>query len=310
MKTTRRCSFNGTFGLSSQRLGDSGKKSVFCPFDFAQGMLLSSVFCALSFGLYGCSMGQYIQPKEITYEQLSTCYNQTKLRTTSSLDVLEMIHKPQYELEQDTAELLSQSDTAVSSLGQSKNGYKTWFTMVVFNEQNMTAERKYFYLIDEKAKTSLTKLERFLTPSKKGLIFDGQVVLPAEVLDKSYITEEAKQIAILKQVADDLHGDIDKLSKVAKELSQGSQKLGVCGMLMNQVFKTILLELDKSPALSKNLNDKDGVPFDHINLGKGRIRMSIEGSIITVKIKLGYFWNKFETDEKTVTTAVTSKQNI
>jgi hypothetical protein len=301
MKTIRKCSFNGTFGVSSQRSGDSSKKSVFRPFDFAQGMLLSSVFYLLSFSLCGCSIGQYGQPKEIFYEELAACYNRIRLRATSSLDVLEMLHKPSYELEPGSTELLSQSDTAVASLGQGKNGYKTWFTVVVFNEQNMTAERKYFYLVDEKVKTSPTRFGRFLIPADQGLIFDGQVVLPAEVLQKPYMTEEAEQIAILKQVAEGLRKDTDELSKaVANETSQGNQKLAVSGMFVNQIFKTVLLELDKSPALARNLSNKSGVQFDHINFDKGRIRMTVDGRVVTVKIKLGYFKDKFETAEDSI----------
>ncbi len=248
--------------------------------------------------LYGCSVGQYIQPKEISYENLSACYNRIKPKVTSSLDVLEMLQKPGYVLEPGYTEMLSQSDTAVASLGQSKNGYQTWFTVVVFNEKNMTAERKYFYFVNEKARTSLNKFERLPILPSKGLIFDCQIVLPAEVLQKPYVTEEAKQIAILKHVAQNLRKDTDELSKaVANEPSQGNQNLAVAGMFMDQVFKTVLLELDKSPAMAKSLDDNSGVRFNHMNFDEGKIRMTIDGSIVTVEIKLGCFTNKFEIKE-------------
>jgi len=281
------------------------------------GVLRFSIFrlpllVVLCCALYGCSIDQYFKPKETPYEELSACYGRIKLKATSSLDVLEMLHKPGYELEPGSVELLSQSDTAAASLGQSKSGYKTWFTMVVFNEQSMTAERKYFYLVDEKAKTSL------ISPGE-GLIFDGQIILPVEVLEKPYMTEEAKQIAILKWIADSIRKDTDELSKAAaNEASQSYQKLAVSGMFMNQVFKTVLLELDKSPALAKNLSDKSGIQFDHLNFDKGKIQMTVDDSIVTIKITLGSFIDMFENEEEIVTTArlsspksgLTAKQNI
>ena len=257
--------------------------------------ILSSVFCLLSYGLYGCSAVQYNQPREVSYEQLSSCYNKIRLNFTSSLDVLEMFDKPGYELEPGSAEMLSQSDTAAASLGQGKNGYKTWFTMVAFNEKNLTAERKYFYLVDEKAGSLLDQIAGFLISPTKGLVFDCQMILSTEVLLKPYITQEAKQIAILQQVAEHLRKDADELGRVSSnEPGQGNQKLAVSAMLMNQVFKTVLLELEKSPSLAKNLKDTDGVQFDHINFNKGKICMTEEGGIITVKVKLGYFIDKFE----------------
>lgn len=259
------------------------------------GFLLLAILCG---ALYSCSAVQYNQPREVSYEQLSTSYNRIRLKVTSSLSVLEMFNKPVYELEPDSTELLSQSDNAVALVGQSKSGYKTWFTMVAFNKQNMTAERKYFYLVDEKAGSSLSQYGSFLIPPGKGLIFDSQIILPSEVLTKPYMTEEEKQIAILKQVAESLRKDTDELGKVpADDPGKGNQKLAVSSMFLNQIFKTVLLELDKSPAMAKNLSDESGVQFDHISFDKGKIRMTVDGSVVTVKIKLGYFKDKFEAAE-------------
>jgi len=272
------------------------------------GVLRFSIFrfaplFVLCWVLYGCSAVQYNQPREVSYEQLSARYNRIKLKATSSLDVLEMLHKPGYELEPDSTELLSQSDNAVALVGQSKSGYKTWFTMVAFNKQNMTAERKHFYLVDEKAGSSLSQYGSFLIPPGKGLIFDSQIILPSEVLTKPYMTEEEKQIAILKQVAENLRKDTDELGKVpANDPGRGNQKLAVSSMFLNQIFKTVLLELDKSPALAKNLSDKSGVRFDHMNFDKGKIQMTVDNSIVTVKITLGCFIDMFENEEETVTT--------
>jgi hypothetical protein len=174
-------------------------------------------------------------------------------------------------------QLLNQSDTAVTLTGQSKKGYKSWVTLIAFDEKSMVARRKYFYLVEEKAWV------------KPGLMFDSQMVLPAEMLDKTYATEEEEQIYILKQVAEDFGKDVSQLSR-------DNQTLGVCGMLMNQVFKTVFLELDKSPALAKDISEPNGIEFDHMNFGKGRINMTVEGNIVKVKIRLGSFRKRIETD--------------
>ena len=261
----------------------------------ASQLALLAILCG---ALCSCSAVQSNQPREVSYEQLCASYNKIRLKVTSSLSVLEMLGKPTYELEPGSTELLSQSDTAVASLGQSKNGYKTWFTMVAFNKQNMTAERKYFYLVDEKAGSLLNQIGNFLISPARGLVFDGQIILPSELLQKPYRTEDEKQIAILKQVAENLRKDTDELGEIpTSDPGRGNQKLAVSGMFMNQVFKSVLLELDESPALARNLSGKSGVQFDQTGFGKGKIRMSVDGSIVTIKIKLGYFIDKFETVE-------------
>lgn len=269
MKAAGKYSYGGIFGISSRGLGDSSKKSVFC--------ILYSVSCILSLGLYGCSAIQSIRRQQLSHEKLSASYNQATLKTSSSLDVLQVIRKTDSDLMPRLTEtpLLSQNDTTIASTGQSKNGYKTWVTLVAFDEQSMVARRKYFYLIDEKAWI------------KPGLIFDSQIVLPAEELDKPYITEEARQIAILKLVAESWHKD-------AGSLSHDNRTLAASGVLMDHVFKTILMEFDKSPSLAKNLSDKNGVKFNHINLDKGRIRTTVEGNVVTVKCMLGVFIHLFD----------------
>ncbi|MFQ6034617.1 MAG: hypothetical protein ACE5NM_02070 [Sedimentisphaerales bacterium] len=257
-------------------MGDSGKNYTFC--------ILSSVFCLLSFGLYGCSVWRYLQPDELSYEKLSLSYRWIRLNSSSSHDVLRMIHSPQFGLGPNFTgtRLLSQSDTVIASVGRSYDGYKSWFTMVSFDERDMTANRKYFYLMDERALLKPTGLRHFQILPKPGLIFDCQMVLQLEVLAKPYATEQARQITILKHIAKNLSKDID-------ELGPDNQTLAVSGMLMNQVFEAALLELDKSPVRAKNLSEKSGVQFNHISLGKGRISMTVEDNIGTVRIRLGIF---------------------
>lgn len=281
MKAAGKYSYGGIFGISSRGLGDSSKKSVFC--------ILSSVFCILSLGLYGCSAIQSIRRQQLSYEKLSASYNQAILKTGSSLDVLQVIRKTDSDLMPPLTEtpFFSQNDTTIASTGQSKNGFQTWVTVVAFDEQSMVARRKYFYLIDEKAWIRPAGIRHLQIVPKPGLIFDSQIVLPAEELDKPYITEEARQIAILKLVAESWHKDTGSLS-------HDNRTLAASGMLMDHVFKTILMEFDKSPSLAKNLSDKNGVKFNHINLDKGKIRTTVEGNVVTVKCMLGVFIHLFD----------------
>lgn len=249
------------------------------------GFLLLVVLC---WGLYGCSVWRRFKPEEAPYEKLSASYYLTRLKTSSSHDVLRIIRTTKNRLGPrfTGTHLLSQSETAIASVGQSKNGYKTWFTLFTFDEHDMNAKRKYFYLVDEKALLAPNNIRSFQILPKPGLMFDSQMVLSTELLGKPYATEEARQIVILKQVAKNLRNDID-------ELGQDNQTLVVSGMLMNQVLKAVLLELDKTPVLAKNLSEKSGVQFDHINFGRSRIAVTTDEDIVTIKIRLGVFVRTF-----------------
>jgi len=218
------------------------------------------------FGLCGCSVVEYFRPEKPPYdEELSASYYQTKLKESSSADVLATIHRPEYEL-------LSQSRSVVASLGQKKKGHKIWFNMVAFDENKPAARRKYFFVVDEKAKG-------FLFWPRQSLTFDSEMVLETEVLDKPYANENARRIAILRQVLKNAHKDTD-------ELAQDNKMLGICGMLINQTLNTVLQKLDESPALASKLSGNNGLPFDHITLGKGSIGMGITDDIVKVKVKV------------------------
>jgi hypothetical protein len=219
------------------------------------------------FGLCGCSVVEYFRSEKPPYdEELSASYYQTKLKESSSADVLATIHRPEYEL-------LSQSKSVVASLGQKKKGHKIWFNMVAFDENKPAARRKYFFVVDEKAKG-------FLFWPRQSLTFDSEMVLETEVLDKPYANENARRIAMLRQVLKNARKDTD-------ELAQDNKMLGICGMLINQTLNTVLQKLDKSPVLASKLSDADGLGFDHITLGKGSIGMGITDDIVKVKVKVG-----------------------
>ncbi|MHC4365962.1 MAG: hypothetical protein ACYSTJ_10875 [Planctomycetota bacterium] len=219
------------------------------------------------FALWGCSVSEYFKKEEPPYdEELAASYYQTRLKESSSADVLAMIHRPEYEV-------LSQSKSVVASTGQKKKGHQIWFNMVAFEENKATAERKYFFVVDEKGKD-------FLFGPKRSLKFDSQMVLESDILDEPYANENARRIAILQQFSKNFRSDID-------ELAQDNKTLDISGMLVNQTLETVLQKLDSSPALASNLSDADGLDFDHITLGNGLIRMmSVMDDIINVNINI------------------------
>ncbi|MHC4913378.1 MAG: hypothetical protein ACYTE5_10355, partial [Planctomycetota bacterium] len=205
------------------------------------------------FSLWGCSVAEYFKKEEPPYdEELAASYYQTRLKESSSADVLAMIHRPEYEV-------LSQSKSVVASTGQKKKGYQMWSNMVAFDENKATAERKYFFVVDEKGKD-------FLFGPKRSLKFDSQMVLESDILDEPYANESARRIAILQQLLKKFRSDID-------ELAQDNKTLDICGMLVNQTLQTVLQKLEASPSLASKLSDADGLDFDHITLGKGQISM-------------------------------------
>lgn len=228
---------------------------------------LLAVLCLCA--LCSCSIREYFEPLVPPSEaEISASYHRTKLRESNAADVLASIYRPKYEL-------LSQSKSVVASLGKKKKGHKIWYNMVAFDENELTAKRKYFFVVDEKAKSLL------IWP-KRRLSFDSEMVLETEVLDEPYANANARRIAILKQVLENIRRDVD-------EFAADNKMLGICGLLINQTFETVLRKLDESPVLASKLSDAEGFGFDHITLGKGNIAMNVTNDIVKVKVRLGSF---------------------
>jgi len=242
--------------------------------------------------LYGCS--SVVSPYYVSKKQMfpydanvSDAYYQTELKKSGAHNVLPVIQKPD-------SELLSQSRSVVASLGQSSDGYKTWFNMVAFDELKLTARRKYFFLMDEKVKRLPDGSKRFWVASRQGLMFDCQMVIEKVLLNRPYSSESAKQIATLRKVLKNFRRDIDELCHSSDVFNSDNKKLAVSGLLINQVFEAILFTLDTSPVQAAMLGEGRGFEFDHINLGKGKIQMTVEDDIVTVKIRLGVFIRMFD----------------
>lgn len=225
------------------------------------------------FGLCGCRVVDYFKPEGPPFDrELYQIYNVTILKVSSSADVLMTIHQPEYEL-------LSQSRSVVASVGQKKKGYKLWFNMVAFDENELTAKRKYIFIVDDR--------RNILEEPRKRLSFDCEMVLESKILDEPYANENARRIAILKRVRENVRKDRD-------EVGSDNKMLDICGMLINQALEAVLVKLDSSPVLASKLSEPAGVDFSHINLDKGKIQMLVEDDIVKVKVRLGSAVKKWE----------------
>lgn len=243
---------------------------------------------ALLYGLCGCSPLPYLPPERLPYAELAAPYHQTQLKVSSTLDVLNLTHPPQNGVDPNAAgkTLLSQNDTMIALAGQSKNGLKTWVNMVVFDEYQMTARRKYFFCSDEQAAIAPTDPKHYLIPPRKGILFDCEFTLATEILTTPYATEQARQVAIVRWLAGQIKSDVRELTGGRDDPTRANELVSMAGMMMNQVFRGVLGELEKSPGLARNLGDKRGIEFPHISLNKGRIRMRLREDIAVVKIRV------------------------
>jgi hypothetical protein len=217
--------------------------------------------------LCGCSVGQQFAASP-SDKEVSNAYRETTLKESTSADVLAAIAKPK-------EGLISQSKSVIATQGTNKEGYKLWFDMVAFDENKLTAKRKSFFVIDEKKESML------IWPKRK-LVFETEMVLDSKVLNEPYANENAKQIAILKQVAENMRKDV-------AEVSPDNKKIAICGGLISQTLGTVLYRLEESPVLASKLSDPNGFEFDHMTLGKGKITMNVTDDIADVNVKAGGF---------------------
>lgn len=251
------------------------------------------LFAVLLLGtlLGGCStVSPWAKARQLSHQaKLSAPYDQIRVKQSVIHDAVPKIQRLKGEPGAGFAEdeLISHSENVVVSLGQSKDGFKTWFNMVTFQENELTAIRKYFFFIDDKARS-------FQIGPSRGLRFDCEMVLEKEMLAEPDTTENARRIAILRNVLDNLRKDIGELSDDTNATGQENKMLDICRMLIKQTFEVILRKLDSSPVLATRLSQVGGVEFDHINLDKGKIQMVIGADIVRVKIRLGAFAHMIE----------------
>ncbi len=192
-------------------------------------------------------------------------YNQIVLKQSSSAEVLSVI--------QQENDFLSQSESVVAAWGDKRKGSMLWFSAVAFDEDLLTAKRKYSFVADERIKGY------FVVPAQK-LRFDIEAVLDPKVLAEPYANENARRIAVLKQLLKDYSSDIIQLAPDSQTLTSGS-------MMARRVVNTVITKLEQNPAYAIKLDEPNGLDFDHPVLGKGRARLVITDDIATLTIKVG-----------------------
>lgn len=210
------------------------------------------------------------------YPEIFERYYLTTLKVSDSSSVMSAIRDDK------EAELVSQSESVVASWGKKGGTAILWFNAVAFDEDELTAVRKYGFVVDEKAKGS-----RLFNVDVLNLRFDAELIVGSDVMEAPYANANARKIAVLREVTKRFNGDL-------LQLKGDSQSLDSSSALVNQVLKRILYQLDHSPALAARFEEMSGMKFDHMNFGEGRIRMLIEEDIVKVKIKAGSIVEDFE----------------
>ncbi|HEV59058.1 MAG TPA: hypothetical protein ENN87_16430 [Phycisphaerales bacterium] len=198
------------------------------------------------------------------------------LKVSRSADVLNAIKEDD--------EMLVQSPTVVALWGQRDEQNRLWCNAVAFDEESLTAVRKYA--------TGYEQFDRsyFITARRK-LRFDAELVAPRQLLDEPYANTSDRNRAILAWAMESFREDMDTLG------GENTDLLNLV-MLVRQTGNGILQTLDRSPGLAANLADPEGVAFDQINLGPGRVRMLIQDDVARIKIKVGKEWFDLQPFEK------------
>lgn len=224
--------------------------------------------------------------------RLSAPYDRIVVKQSIIQNAVPMIQRLNDEAQADlaAAEMISHSENVVISVGQSEDGYQTWFNMVTFSENELNVVRKYFFVVDDKTKSIQFE------PSQ-GLRFDCEAELDKEVFADPDTNDNARRIEILGKVLNYLRKDTNELRDDPDTPDQGNKMIDTCMMLINQTFDVILRKLDRSPVLASRLSQAGGAEFDHINFDKGKIQLIVKGDIAIVKIRLGAFSHMIESQQ-------------
>lgn len=226
--------------------------------------------------LFLCSMLMTGCYKGSDYSEIFERYYLTMLNVSDSSSVMSAIRDDK------EAELVSQSESVVASWGQKQGMKILWFNAVAFDEDELTAVRKYGFVTDEKARGF-----KLLNIDVLKLRFDAELIIGSDVFEAPYANNNARKVAVLREVVKRFAGDLS-------QITGDSQVLNTSLLMVQQVLGRILYQLDHSPGLAARLEEMSGMKFEHMNFGEGRIRMLIEGNIVKVKVKVGSVVDNFE----------------
>ncbi|MCP4455157.1 MAG: hypothetical protein GY809_27150 [Planctomycetes bacterium] len=238
----------------------------------------------------GCSMPNpkaLVPPGTLPYQDIAATYHSGNIKRSSTLDVLRTMqtHQDLLNPKHVGRELISQTDTLVASSGQSKNQRKNWFTLFSFDEQSMTANRKYFMCLDEITWVTPSEPQRSLCLPRKTLVFNSQLVV-TDLANREFDNEQARDIALLRNIAETLRHDMTYFDASTRISGNGNHIMTSIGLYMNTVFQQALRELDRSPYLANDLGHQ-GLIFDHMTLNKGRIQMILQGDVLVSRVEMG-----------------------
>ena len=232
-----------------------------------------SLLPAVLFMVSGCSVINFLKAESPPFNnEITVGYYDIKIKTTTPSEAIGQIILPEYEL-------LGQTRRVIAASGEKKGGYKSWFKLAVFDENEKEAQRKYLVIVDEKPKTLFT------SPLATGHI-ECQAVLDKNVQNAPYANQAARQIAILKDLQKKAKADI-------AEVSMDNRTIRICGAVFKQSLWAAITHLENSPAEAVRL-DRSGVSFNQPSFNNGNIMMTIEYDTASIQIKLGSSTTKWK----------------
>ncbi|MBP8303207.1 MAG: hypothetical protein KBE04_03665 [Phycisphaerae bacterium] len=235
----------------------------------------------------GCaSLDPEIRSGEPSCERLSAAYEATTLGQANAWDVLQAIQIAQVGLDPDRVgrQRVTRGDTLAASSGQSPDGLKSWFSLFVFEPDTLLATRKYFAYVDEHAPFGPGAAGWRGSSSRGTLVFRGEGVLPGEVGGPRSPGQDSPA-AVLREVARLLREDVSQSAGGGDQAAD--EIVRACGLLMHQVLRDALVELDRSPGLAGQLDMAEGMPFSHTSLGGGRIRLAVRAGVAVTEVEVG-----------------------
>ena len=240
------------------------------------------------FVLCGCAAQWYVRSDPLAYNRLVGPYRHIQLKAATTLDVLGAFDLADYRLDPDALakHLVSQSDRTIAVAAQSDDARRTWVTLVAFDEHRMTARRKYFFCIDERATAAPTERGQKLVPPRNGLVFDAELVLAPEIQTTPYATAEARQLATVRWLIEQFAADARRLSGPPGQSAQANELVSLAAMMMNQTFEGLMIELAKSHGLARRFSDPKGVAFPHISMNEGRLSLTTAAGITTATLRV------------------------
>jgi hypothetical protein len=224
--------------------------------------LLGAVLIVSLVGLNGC--GEKLK----TRDSIESRYYRTVLKQSTSSDVLSYIQDPE-------VEHLSQSESVVASWADVNKTRTHWFDMVAFDEEKLTAVRKYGF--------TMADYRGWNTKPRPHIQLDMEAVIDSQTLNAAYASQNQMRVEIIKKLKTMFFDD-------SQAVSYESVTLKKSAMVVTQMLNNLLVKLDASPGLAADLSELHGLEFDVMNIGKGTVRMLIKDDIVKLKIKAGYVW--------------------